>query len=1152
MIYSIVKSSLRFRLLVVGIAVAVMAVGVVQLRDAPVDVLPEFTPPYVEIQTESLGLSADEVEQLITVPLEADLLNGVEGVDVIRSESVPGLSSIVLVFEPGTDVYRGRQLVQERLTQLGGAAFPNVSKPPTLLQPLSSSSRVLMIGLSSKEISAIESSVIARWTIRPRLMGVPGVANVAIWGMRDQQIQVQVDPERLRDKNVTLSQVVKTAGNAQVFSPLSFLEASTPGTGGFIETPQQRLQVRNVFEEIADPKQLGKVPLEDTGGKLRLADVADLKVDHQPLIGDAVVDDGDGLLLVVEKFPGANTAEVTRGVENALETLRPGLSGMKIDTSIFRPATFIEDAIGNLTLAAVIAAVLMALVLAAFLFQWRTVLISLVTIPLSLVAASVVLDLVGGTFNAISFAGLAVAVAVVIDDAVVSVQNVARRLREHRDAGSDRPTAAIVAEASQEVRSPLTYATLIALLAIVPVLVMEGRPGAFFEPFALSYALAVAAAMVVALIVTPALSLLLFSRGSDSRRESPLLRRVTPRYEGAFARFVRRPRTALIAAGACVASVVVGIAVLTLVGTSIIPSFKDRGVLVQLEGEPGTSNPRMTEIATAVSRELRSIPGVGNVGAHVGRAVTGDQIVDVNSSEIWASVESDADYDATLAAIKDVVRRADVVDRDVVTYSAQKIRDVGALNEGHNPVRSDELDVLTGTDKPLVVRLYGQNLDVLRREADKVRQAMSEVDGVVAPRVTLPGSQPTLEIEVDLDKAQRHGIKPGDVRRAGATLLQGLQVGSVFQEQKVFDVVVQGVPETRRSPADVRNLLIDKPGGGHVRLGDVADVRIARTPTVIQREAVSRRIDVVADVSGRSADSVAADVEARLAGMNFPLEYHAEVLQKTTPDEIGATRMLAVAIAAAIAMFLLLQAAFRSWRLALLAFLTLPVALLGGVLAALIIGPELSLGAAIGLLALLALAARNGVMLIHRLQDLRQNGGEAFGRALVERAGRERLPAVLTTAAAMSLVALPFVILGSRPGFEVVHPMAVVILGGLVSSTFLGLFVLPALYLRFGAGAQPDLVPEEGLLFRWAYTEPEPEPAAAPADAGLTLVPAGAGERAPQRPEGASEVILAPSDVGDEAPQGRPLTTPSNGEVEPSSVEAEDDAGERGGRDPAV
>jgi CzcA family heavy metal efflux pump len=1061
MIRAIVRSSLRFRLLVVGIAVGIMVVGVVQLRDAPVDVLPEFSPPYAEIQTEALGLSAEEVEQLITVPLEADLLNGVQGVDVIRSESVPGLSSIVLVFEPGTDVYQARQLVQERLTQ--AHALPNVSEAPTLLQPLSSSSRVLMIGLASDKLTPIQRSVIARWTVRPRLMGVPGVANVAMWGQRDQQLQVQVDPENLRDKNVTLNQVIKTAGNAQVVSPLSFLEGSTPGTGGFIDTPQQRLQVRNVLDKLADPEELGKVPVEETGGRLRLTDVADIKVGHQPLIGDAVVNDGDGLLLVVEKFPGASTREVTEGVEEALDELAPGLAGLRTDTSVFRPATLIGDAIDNLRLTLIIAALLMALIVAAVLLQWRTVLIALVTIPVSLVAAALVVDLLGESFNAISFAGLAVAIAVVIDDAVVSVENVARRLRERRAKGADTSVANVVLEASQEMRSPLAYATLIALLAIVPVVVMEGRPGAFLEPLALSYALAVAAAMLVALTLTPALSLLLFSRGSPGAGEPPLVARIAAPYSAALSRFIGRPRTALIAVGV---AVVAGLAVLPLMGTSLIPSFKDRDVLVRLDGEPGTSNPRMTAVTTGLSRQLRDIPGVDNVGAHVGRAKTGDQIVDVNSSELWVSVDSDADYDATVSSIEDVVDQARGVDHDVVTYTAQRIKDVGALDDGDNPVDGDGLSVLTGTEDPLVVRVFGQDLDTLRREAGRVQRVVAGVDGVADPRVELPVTQPSIEIETNLTRARGFGVKPGDVRRAEGTLLQGIQVGSIFEQQKVFDVIVQGVPATRQSVASVRNLLIDGTNGGHLRLGQVADVRVTQTPIVIERDAVSRYLDVVADVSGRSLESVAADIEDRLANLTFPLEYHAEVLQETTGEEINSTQIIAFAIAAAMAAFLLLQAAFRSWRLAVPVFFALPVALVGGVLAALIAGAELSLGSFIGLLAVFALATRTGVLLITHFKGLGREGAP-FGPDLVERGARERLAPILTTTAATAAAMLPFVIAGTMPGLEVVHPMAVVVLGGLVSSALLSLFVLPALFLRFG-GAEPKASPEDELLQRWA------------------------------------------------------------------------------------
>jgi CzcA family heavy metal efflux pump len=1053
--------------LVVGIAAGIMAVGIAQLRDAPVDVLPEFTPPYTEIQTEALGLSAEEVEQLITVPLEADLLNGVQGVDVIRSQSVPGMSSIVLVFEPGTDVYRARQLVQERLTQ--AHALPNVSQAPTLLQPLSSSSRVMMIGLSSKDISPIERSVIARWTVRPRLMGVPGVANVAIWGMRDQQLQVQVDPARLRDRDVTLDQVIETAGNAQVVSPLSFLESSTPGTGGFVETPQQRLQVRNVLDKIADPKELGKVPVADSAGSLRLADVADLKVGHQPLIGDAVVGDGDGLLLVVEKFPGASTLEVTNGVEEALDELKPGLSGLRTDTSIFRPATLIEDAIDNLALTLAVAGLLLALILAAFLFLWRTVLVALVTIPVSLVAAALVLDLFGESFNALSFAGLAVAIAVVIDDAVVSVENVATRLRRRR-LGSDHPaTADVVLEASQEMRSPLTYATLIALLAIVPLAVMEGRPGAFFEPLALAYALAVAAAMLVTLTLTPALSLMLFSRARSAGHGSPLLRRLAPPYEAALSWFLRRPWAAPAAAGA---ALLVGLALLPLLSVSPIPSFKDTNVLVRLDGDPGTSNPRMTRIATELGRELRSIPGVENVGAQVGRAVTGDQVVDVNSSELWVSIESDADYDSTVRSVEDTVRRMRGVDRDVVTYSAQRIRDVGALTDGDNPVAGNGLDVLTGSDQPLVVRVYGQDLPTLKRQAAKVRELVAGVDGVVDPRVELPLAQPTIEIETDLAKARRFGIKPGDVRRAESTLLEGIQVGSIFEQQKVFDVIVQGVPATRQSVQSVRSLLIDAPHGGHVRLSQVAEVRVTRAPIAIERDAVSRRIDVVADVSGRSIGSVQRELEQRIAGLSFPLEYHAQVLRQTTDQEIDSRQIAAFAVACAIAALLLLQAAFGSWRLAALTLLSLPVALVGGVPAALIAGAELSLGSLIGFLALFALAARTGVLLIRRLQDLEREG-ESRGPRLVARGAAERLGPIATSAVAIAGVMLPFLIAGSEAGLEIVHPMAVVVLGGLVSSLLLSLFVLPALYLRV-AGEPAAISPEEELLRRWAGVQPAP------------------------------------------------------------------------------
>ena len=1058
MIRSIIGASLRFWMLLIALAVGILAIGFVQLRSAPVDVLPEFTPPYVEVQTEALGLSANEVEQLITVPLEADLLNGVEGVDIIRSESVAGLSDVVMVFKPGTDLYQARQMVQERLIQ--AHALPQVSQPPTMINPMSSSSRIMMIGIDPNKLSTIEAGVLSNWVIRPRLTGVPGVSNVSIWGLRDQQLQVQVDPAQLASQGVTLNQVVETTGNAQLVSPLTFLEASTPGTGGFIETPSQRLQVRHVFENFGTPEALGNVTVEDTDGQLRIDDVANVVEEHQPLIGDAIVGGNDDrLLLVIEKFPNADTAEVTSGVEDALNNLKPGLTGMKFDMDVFRPANYITDAIGNLRLAIIIGGVLLALVLAAFLFSLRATLISLVTIPLSLMVAALVLYFRGETFNPIAFAGLAVALAIIVDDAVIGVHNVARRLGEHRQADDDRSTADVVLEALTEVRRPATYAAFIALLAIVPVVIMEGRPGAFFEPLALSYVLAVLASMVVALTVAPALSLLAYYRGSREYRESPILRLLNPIYDGALSRLVRAPRAMLIAA---VAFVVVGLAAVPLLSTSLVPSFKDNDVLVNLQGPLGTSEPKMSGITAQLSRELAAIPGVEDVGGHVGRALTGDQIVDVNSSALSVKIGSDADYEATMAEIRDVVASLDEpVDREIVTHSQQEVNDVGTLTDAEAPGSGDNLDVLTGADKPLVVRVYGQGLDTLRSEADDVRDIVGGVDGVLDPTVEAVPEEPVLTIETDLARAEPFGIKPGDVRRASAMLLQGVVVGNIFGEQKVFEVVVKGVPDVRASVENVQNLLIDTPDGGHVRLEQVADVSITPSPAVIKREAAQRYIDVEANVTGRSLDAVATDVEDRLADSQFPLEYHAEVVdQTTTAQEINLGRVVGFGIAALIAIFLLFQAAFRSWRLAGLAFLTLPVALVGGLLAALIDGATLSLGALIALLALLGLAARNGVMLIDRFQQLRLDGAQAFGADLVRRGAQDRFAPTLTVAVATAAAVLPFVILGNVAGLEIVNPMAIVMLGGLITSTLLALFVLPVLYLRFGAGAEPEPVAE--------------------------------------------------------------------------------------------
>ncbi len=1029
----VVDGALRFRLLVVALGAAVLVAGVQQSRSMPVDALPEFAPPQIEVQTEALGLSAPEVESLVTLNLE-ELLNGTPWLTSIHSTSVPGLSSILLSFEPGTDVLRARQLVQERLTL--SFAIPNVAKPPIIIQPLSTTNRVMMIGLSSKTQSPLEIGVLARWNIRPALLAVPGVANVAIWGQRERQLQVQVQPQKLLAADVTLDQIVRTTGNAMWVSPLTFLQASTPGSGGWIDTPSQRLEVRHIFP-ISTAADLAKVGV-DGAAPLKLSDVANVTADHQPLIGDALLTGNEDSLIVVEKFPGANTLEVTRGVEAALDKLKPGLGGIDVDTSVSQPATYIDDSISNLEIALIAGAVLLIAALGGLLHGWRSGLIAVVAIPISLAAALLVLDLRGETVNLMIVAGLLIALAILVDDAVACTRTIADRVHADREAGRETPAHTLVLEAAVEARRGIIYATLIALLPLLPYLFSEGVDQAVAEPLVLSLLLAVLASLVVSVTVIPALSMLLLTHGASSDGAgSPLLGRLRGRYTPLLERVVRAPRPAVIVSAA---ALVLALAAAPFFTQSLLPSFHDRNLVVRWNAAPGTSQPEMSRLTARVGTELRSIPGVAHVGAHLGRAVLGDQVVDVNSAELWVTVKGDADYSATVNAVKDAVAGYPGVSENVSTYLDERVKHFD-----------------TGTGKDITVRVNGPAFGTLRETAGHVRDMLSHIDGVSDLQVEQPPEQPNVEVEVDLAKAQLYGLKPGDVRRAAATMLAGLEVGSLFEQQKVFQVVVWSTPESRSSLTSIKNLLIDTPTGGHVRLEDVADVRISPTPTVIERDEVSRRIDIGLNAHGRDPGAVAADIDRKLASTPMPLEYHAEVIGSYQNAETLHRRMFASGLAALVGIFLLLQAAFSSWRLAALFTLTLPVSLSGGVLAAFIFRADMTLATLAGFVAVLAIAVRSGIAVITRAGVLEaEDGRRTRATAVVEAAG-ERLGPLLTTAIATMIALVPLIVTGTIPGQELAQPIAIVIFGGLITTTLVTAFLVPAIYaaLRPRREAEP-------------------------------------------------------------------------------------------------
>jgi CzcA family heavy metal efflux pump len=1029
----IVGGSLRFRFLAVAFAAGMMFFGLGQLRDMPVDVFPEFAPPRVEIQTEGPGMSTTEVEDLITIPME-ERLRGTPELDVMRSKTVEGLSSILLIFKPGSDLLRARQLVQERLA-LAIPSLPASSGMPVMLQPLSATSRVMKIGLSSKDMSLMDLSMTAYWTMRFRLMSVPGVANVPIWGERIKALMVQVDPAKLKAHSISLNQVETALSDSLDFGLLPYTTAAKNRVEGVIDTPNQRLDIQ-IVTPVYGPEELARIPVKVTGNRtVRMADLGKVTWDHPPLIGDAVINDGPGLMLIVEKLPWANTLDVTRGVEAALEEMRPGLPGIEIDHTIFRPATFIELSIENLTRALLLGCLLVVLVLALFLFEWRTALISVVAIPLSLMAAALVLYVTGATINTMILAGLVIAIGVVVDDAIIDVENIARRLRQYRKEGSNKPIAKIILEASLEVRGAIIYATLIDAAALLPVFFMEGLSGSFFRPLAFSYALAVIASMFVALTVTPALSLMLLRKASIERHESPFARWLQNRYEAVLARIIRRPRPAFAAVGAVA---LIGIVIWPQLGQSLLPSFKERDFLMHWVTSPGTSHPEMYRITTEASKELRQIPGVRNFGAHIGRALVADEVVGINFTENWVSVDPKADYDKTLDAIQETVDGYPGIYRDVQTYLKERIR-----------------EVLTGAGEAIVVRIFGPELDVLRSKAEEVKQALTGIDGLVELHTELQVDIPHVSIKVDLAKADRYGLKPGDVRRAAATIFSGIEVSDIHHGAKVYDVMVWATPETRQNVTSVREFLLDTPGGGQVRLGDVAEVTVAPTPNEIKRENLSRRIDVVANVKGRDLGSVVGDVERRLQQVQFPLEYHPEILGEFAERKAAEGRLMTLAIVAVVAILLLLQASFGNTRLALLSFLTLPSALVGGVLAAFMSGGVISLGSLVGFFTVLGIAARNGIMMINHYQHLERYEGESFGPGLVLRGAKERLSPILMTALATGLALVPLWIAGDIPGHEIEHPLAVVILGGLVTSTLLNLFVTPSIYLRFGKRNTP-------------------------------------------------------------------------------------------------
>ena len=1033
MLRTLVETSLKQRYVMVVASIILLIWGAYSATNAPLDVFPEFAPPIIDVQTEAPGMSSEAVENLVSIPIES-ACNGIPHMTTLRSKSVQGVSQVVLIFERGTDMVKVRQMVSERVA-LVATSLPAQVKTPTVLPPLSSTSRVLHIGLTPKkkqdqgegepELNQTDVSVLMRFVIEPRLKAVPGVANISTYGQHDKVFQVLVKPEEMRAYEVTLEQVKKALKDSVVH-----------GSAGSLDTPNQRLAVQYSVK-IKSAEDLGRIVVTHrNGAPIYLAQVADLKIGNNPSIGEGVIQDEAGLFVVVEKFPWANTLDVTREVEKAMEALKPSIPGVKVTARIFRPATFIEIALANLRFAMILGCILVSLILIAFLFEWRTAVISLTAIPLSIVSAVIILMQMNISINTMVLAGLAIAVGEVVDDAIIDVENIVRRLKENAGKPQPLPAFHVVLNASLEVRSAVVYASFIVMFVCLPIIFMTGVAGAFFRPLAMAYVLSVMASLVVALIVTPALCLILLPDAMAQRREAWLSRSIRSLYAAMLPSVLRRPGIVYVALAVSLLAAGFGY---TRLKEEFLPQFQETDFLMHWVAKPGTSLEVMTNDIKNVGREMLDETDVQEFGSHIARAEVGEEIYGANFSELWVSLRPDSkkDYATSRHEIERVMARHPGFEHDLLTYLQERMK-----------------EVLSGTGASVVLRIYGPELEGLRNRAAQVHDLVAQgqdkegkVEGVADLKIEAQVLVPQLQLHFNAYKMADYGLKAKEVADTFTTMLNGSVVAEVHQDQRKFDIVVRGHPNVTRHLPDLERLQIDLPGGkGTIPLMAVAEVRRVSAPNIIKHDKASRCIDVTCNVKNRDIGSVVHDIEERLKALPQREGYRVEILGEYQARTESQRQLFWYSMLALVGIAVLLYMDFQSLSLTLLILFTLPFALIGGVAAASATGGVLSLGSLVGFITVLGIAARNGIMLVSHYRHLQQEENMPMGPELLLRGATERVVPILMTALAAGLGLLPLALGGNKPGYEVEYPMAIVILGGLFTSTLLNLVVLPVLY----------------------------------------------------------------------------------------------------------
>ena len=1020
MLNRLIAWSLEHRVLVLATTAFLLVAGMWTASRMPVDVLPDLTAPTVTVLTEAHGMAPEEVEALVTFPIET-AVNGATGVRRVRSSTAQGISVVWVEFDWGTDIFRDRQIVSEKLQTIAGSLPVGVGPP--VLAPISSvMGEIMMIGVTGAA-SPEELRTVADWTVRRRLLALPGVAQVIPIGGEVRQYQVLADPTRMLATGVTLDQVVAAASGS-----------NRNASGGVYMSRGQEYVIRGIGR-VTTAAEIGQTVVTVRNGvPVLLHQVADVGTGPAPRFGEGSVDARPGVVLAVQKQPGANTLELTRRIEGELEVLLQTLpEGMTIRSELFRQADFIEVAIHNVIAALRDGALFVVIILFLFLWNVRTTAISILAIPLSLVVAIFAMRLLGITINTMSLGGMAIAIGALVDDAIIDVENVFRRLKEnhHRPEPERQSAWQVVYDASREIRASIVNATLIIIVVFLPLFFLSGVEGRLLRPLGFAYVVSILASLLVAVTVTPVLCLWLLPKAKAvlEERESALVRWLKTRYGHALEGVLAHPGAVLAAAGA---ALLAAVAALPLLGSAFLPEFNEGALTLSVVTVPGTSLAESDAIGRRVEEILLAQAGVRNTDRRQGRAELDEHAQGVNAAEIDVTLEPETDKERLYEALR----------AEFVAIPGTNVTIGQPI--GH---RIDHL--LSGTRANIAVKLFGPDLYVLRQVGTQIRDAMQTVPGVADLQLEQQADVPQLQIRADRAALARYGMTVGQLADAIDVAFNGQVVSQVLEQGRSFDLVVRLPEALRKDDQAVTRVMFDTPTGHKVGLGELAAVAVERGPNAISRENVQRKIVVQANVADRDLGSTVSDVRQAVAErVTLPAGYHLEYGGQFESREEAARVIGMLSLLSIAAIFLILYAEFRSGRTALLIMANLPLALIGGVVAVLLTGRVVSVASLVGFVTLFGIATRNGILLVAHYHAL-LNEGTSFREAVV-RGSLERLSPILMTALTAGLALIPLAVRGGEPGNELQTPMAMVILGGLLSATALNMVVLPALYWRFG------------------------------------------------------------------------------------------------------